>query len=611
MAVTKVVGYPWTLPPTVTKEDELRRFVSLGLLGLSVLLLAVGIVQRTVLAPPSTHTESIIFDQPASLTLLDSSDVNTISRKQFYSVTGGAEGLVYSDPSDTTSTLIEASSTRVVVAYGRTPDVMAWIDGATYQRVSLVPETGALQSTVIVGTDARVPDPAQSDMWESVVVSDQYLETSVILPDDYTLVIATDGQLPAPASFSLTWQIPVDITVPTAFISAGLGVGAIGIAMYLWALFQDRRRRRHRQGRMPRAPRGPRWRPRSVFPAMPRGQRVRKFVVALALVPAVMSGCSSPGATVTPTPVESTEPIEMPYVAVTEKQFERIIASAAKTMAEADETRDENLAATRLAGAALKFRSIAYRLRAASPDLGDFFTIPSGPVRLVLPQQTEAWPRSVFAIVDDADNPDSPSVALTLVQDSPRDNYKITYAVSLEPSVVIPEVASAQLGAAQLAPDTDLLAKSPMAVINEYGDVIINGTDSQFAASFAADTLQEQVGAAAKAARATELGASAKFSWKEDVGSFAPFVLATSDAGALVAMTFVESETVRPKQQGSAISTSGAVKVLSGKSNSVTGVTAQYEYQVLFYVPQIGSAEPVRLLGYSYSLVRAFALPNS
>ena len=611
MAVVQVVGYPWTLPPTVTKEDELRRFVSLVLLGLSVILLAVGIVQRTVLAPPSTHTESIAIDQPASLTLLDASDVNTVSRKQFYSVTGGAEGLTYSDPTDTTSELVEASSTRVVVAYGRTRDVMAWIDGATYQRVSVVADTGALESTVTVGAEARVPDPAASDIWESVVVSDDYLETSVVLPDDYTLVIATDGQLPAPASFSLTWTIPVDVTVPTAFITIGLGIGSIGIGIYVWTLFQERRRRRHRQGRMPRAPRGPRWRPRSVFPTMPRGRRVRRFVVAMALVPAVMSGCSAPGTDATPTPIESTEPAEMPYVAVTEKQFDRIIAAASQTMATADETRDENLAATRLAGAALKFRSIAYRLRAASPDLGDFFTIPSGPVRLVLPQQTEAWPRSVFAIVDDASNPDSPSVALTLVQDSPRDNYKITYAVSLEPSVVIPEVASAQLGAAQLAPDTDLLAKSPMAVINEYGDVMLKGADSEFAASFAADTLQEQVGAAAKAARATELGASAKFSWKEDVGSFAPFVLATSDAGALVVMTFIESETVKPKQQGAAISTSGAVKVLSGKSNSVTGVTAQYEYQVLFYVPQIGSAEPVRLLGYSYSLVKAFALPTS
>ena len=79
-------------------------------------------------------------------------------------------------------------------------------------------------------------------------------------------------------------------------------------------------------------------------------------------------------------------------------------------------------------------------------------------------------------------------------------------------------------------------------------------------------------------------------------------------ASRLVSMTFIESETVKPKEQGSAITTSGAVKVLSGKANSVNGVTAQYEYQVLFYVPQIGSQDRVRLLGYSYSLIRAFAL---
>jgi hypothetical protein len=70
-------------------------------------------------------------------------------------------------------------------------------------------------------------------------------------------------------------------------------------------------------------------------------------------------------------------------------------------------------------------------------------------------------------------------------------------------------------------------------------------------------------------------------------------------------LTINEAETVKPARGSSAISTEGAVKILSGRPSSLRGIVANYQYQLLFYVPAIGSSEKLRLLGYSYALVSA------
>jgi len=62
---------------------------------------------------------------------------------------------------------------------------------------------------------------------------------------------------------------------------------------------------------------------------------------------------------------------------------------------------------------------------------------------------------------------------------------------------------------------------------------------------------------------------------------------------------------VRPAIAGAAITATGAVKVLAEVTSSMTGIEANYQYQLLFYVPALGSAEKIRLLGYSYALTSA------
>jgi hypothetical protein len=275
------------------------------------------------------------------------------------------------------------------------------------------------------------------------------------------------------------------------------------------------------------------------------------------------------------------------------------------TLSTADEQRAGNIAATRLDGAALRFRSAQYKVRAQSKNLGDPFVIPAGNVSLLLPQKTNSWPRSVFAVIDDAGNATAPSVAVVMTQASPRENYKVNYTIALEPGAKIPSVPSPEAGAAVLYGETELLSVTPAQAVERYGDLLIAGKKSEFVNDFDSDSLQTQIGAESKANRAKELGRTAKFSWQDSITHDLPLVFATAEAGALVAVTLQENEIVKPAIPGAAITATGAVKILAGVTSSMRGIEANYQYQLLFYVPALGSAEKIRLLGYSYALTSA------
>jgi hypothetical protein len=227
---------------------------------------------------------------------------------------------------------------------------------------------------------------------------------------------------------------------------------------------------------------------------------------------------------------------------------------------------------------------------------------PSGEVTLILPQQQHDWPRAVFAAVKDADGND---FGLMFLQAAPREQYKVSYLVRLTQS--IPEVAPTDLGASRYRTDTKLLAYPPAQLAPEYGDVLINGETSEFAASFdtSDDFLQKSIGAEYKASRRAELP-NAIVDFTSAAGSGDPIALAANDTGAIVVVELRETETVKPAETGAAISPKGAVKALSQLQTTTKGVAAEYGIQVLFYVPPATATDPtVRVLGFAQGLVAA------
>ncbi|MEO5919905.1 MAG: hypothetical protein ABIQ01_02065 [Pseudolysinimonas sp.] len=625
----------------------MRFVIAIVLFVAAFFAIGLGIAQRTVLAGPDTFSTQTTTGS-APITIVEGAALNALPGTQTVTVEG--EGDIF-------------------LAYGRTGDVLAWVGDLPYNLVTF--EQGATEfSTETVGSPAAadptpgatptptptptettgdevevegftgdVPDPRAADLWVQEFSGTDQLIRRINAPQDISLIIMSDGLSPAPADISVSW--PLDNSAP---LSGPLIIGGIlgflaGLAAFLWALVHARRRRgpRRKQPRLPKSPqpkrlkRAPQRSAITAGPTVPlppgapagapdatrRGRR-RSVAVAGGILTAtlLLTGCTTGagvlGSGLAPTPTSSSTDIaaenSLKPPAVTKQQLGRIVDKIADTIIAADEAKDPTVAATRLAGPALALRAANYAITKADPALATVPAFPTGEVRVVLPQQNIAWPRSVFAIVQPTDATLAP-VAVMLVQDSPRENYKVHYLITLEPGFVLPPVAPAQIGSVALDADNGLGLLQPSQLAQAYGDVLILGEEATNYALFEVDgdTLRVDIGFDAKAARKASIPASAKIEFTNGPNAEAPISFPTNDGGQLVAVSLDDTETITPTEAGAAINSPPAVKALSGSALSTKGITATYGVQLLFYVPALanGSDAKIQLLGFSQGLVSA------
>ena len=617
----------------------MRFVIAILLFAVALVTAGLGIAQRTVLLGPDHLTAAVDVTGGAAYTVIDGETLNAHPGAQLVSATASADAPVF-------------------IAYGRTDDVHAWLGGAPAAELVYDVETNDLTSqplklqdgeTVTPPAPSETPAPAPtdaapeegasaedaadasaddtadtadpasspvgSDLWIQEFTGAGTLVRKINVPRDVSVLIASDGTAAAPAALSITW--PLDNSVPWSgpLIVAGIAALLLGLIVLIWALVHARRRHgpRRRTPKMPKAPKPAQLKPAPRRAAITGGTEKRGRRRAFVALPVLLAGAlalsactatdvapdaSTPSAS--PSGDASTVPEIDPPV-VTKQQFTRIVARTVEVVQEADEARDPTLAAERLSGAALALRTANYAARGADSTVEALPVFPSGEVALVLPQQQHDWPRAVFAAVKDADGND---YGLMFVQNSPREQYKVDYLVRLTQS--IPEVAPVDLGASRYRTDTKLLAFPPAELAAEYGDVLINGESSEFAAAFAPDdVLQQSVGAAYKAQRRAELP-NAIVDYTSEAGAGEPIGLAANDTGAIVAVELRETEIVKPAETGAAISPKGAVKALSQLQTTTKGVAAEYGLQLLFYVPPATATDPtVRVLGFAQGLVGA------
>jgi hypothetical protein len=567
-------------------------------------MISYGIAQRTVLATPDHVAATTELSTSAPVTVLDGKVLNANQGRQ--------------------KVLISGSST-VFAAYGRTSDVLAWIGDATYNRVRLDKKTSTLTNEVVEGTEASVPDPHGSDLWLAEFTREKELTFVVNVPADVSVIILSDGTRPAPGQVSITW--PVDNRTPWSgpLIVGGVLLLLAGLGLYLWALSHLRKARgpRRRPPKMPKPPKRITYKPQKQKTLPPqRGRRaagrVGSVVAVLLAGSLVLSGCTAeswpeflggspdtePSASPSPTepPVATDKP---PVVSVS--QLESIVSKVALVAQQADADRDADLIKERFDGPALELREANYAIRKVDKNYAALPAIPSGPVKVTLPQQNDKWPRTVFTVVHDpADTAVAPT-ALMLVQQSPRENYKVVYAVQLEADAVLPEMAAAEVGTLRLQPDVKIFALQPDELALAYGDVLLNGESSPYFKSFdtSGDSLVASIGYDAKVKRKKSIPkiASMKFGNLVGVGDVIPMV--TNDSGAIVAVYLNETEEVRPVEPGAIINAEGAVKSLSRVSSTTKGTIATYGDQLLFYVPPATSGQKIVLLGWASALIAA------
>ncbi|AZZ48914.1 hypothetical protein C5C31_11825 [Rathayibacter rathayi] len=581
-------------------------------------MIVLGIGQRTVWAPPESITAQTALDSSAPYAVIDGSTLGANPGRQTITVEGSGD---------------------LVVAYAPTSDVLGWVgrssyDAVGYERVgdtlTAAQETGrrVRLSSDVETADAAVVDPRGSDLWLEQFEGNGSVTLALDVPEDVSILVATDGTAPAADSVRVTW--PVDTATPLAgpLLLGGAVFLLLGLILYIWAFVHLRRqhgpRRKGPQGRIPRGARRPR--PRAGIQASVATPTRRRAALVLPMVlgtTVLLSGCSSdywpdlaagpsevPIATATPT--AGAEPVAAePTPVVTTQQAEAIVAAVAGVASRADEARDASILAERFQGEALTERTTNYEVTAKGGTIAPPQSIPASPVSLVLPQDTETWPRLVTAVVQNSADSTQAPIALMLSQASPRVDYKVNYAISLEANARIPDVAPVTVGTSIVAPDSRLMKLAPQTVGSAYADVLANGDASQYAGLFVADgdTLRGQVGIDKKNADRQALPDTASIEFSNAAGTSPTIALATNNSGALVAASIAESSTVRPTAEGSTVSTSGASQTLLGTDKSTTGIKTTYGYQLLFYVPSVGSEEKIVMLGWSQGLVSVVQLP--
>lgn len=569
----------------------------------SILSLATGIALRTVWAGPDAITKTIEVDHTAPAILIDGATLTAYP---------GRQTITAIDPSGD-------PESGVVLVYGRSVDVIAWVSPARFTAIRHNVETGELYAVPRLGAESIVPDPLGSDLWLEQFRENDAVRTSLTADSTITVAVFADGERAAPGSIQISW--PLDNVSPLAgvLVALGLILMAVGFVLLAVAIATIRRGRRpRRRATLPprrKAPRSGPYGSRRQATGSARSRRMTRTIATIPLFGAlVLASCQAPPNEVTgdqapEEPAASDQPsTPPPYPAVTSAQFERIMARVANQVSLADQTLDSDLLEFRLVDPVLSHRSSQYELRSWDSEVGQLVGIPAEPIRLLVPQATREWPRTVVAVLQEGPELNAPNLAVALRQETPRDNYVLSYATLLAPDVVLPPVYPTEVGAPRLARDSKLVALSPEQTVSLYGDVLRRGPESRGWEDFdvLTDDLYSLVGPDGRSLRTESLGSDLELTTMIVPTDYPIVAMATADNGALVFGTLQETEEVAPLEDGATINATPSVRALTGSPSSTEGFVARYEMQIVWYVPPVGSSERARVVGYGYLLVDAY-----
>ncbi|WP_298036602.1 glycosyl transferase [uncultured Microbacterium sp.] len=601
---------------------------------LATLLIGAGIAQRTIFMGPETQELSLVVEEPQPYLLVDGAVLREQPGQQTLFVRGEGE---------------------LFVAYGRTADLEAWLSDAAYNSATidedgLVVVNGIepeLDDTAEDGEEADAAEPAEeavvgrspvgSDLWLHSFNETDQLITDMQLPEGMSLLIARDGTAPAPEDVVVSW--PLDTTTPWAgpLVAVGCAVMLAGLVMYVLGIRHQRRGRGPRRkgpGPLPATEpidltidplpgRDALERPADGQPGRGQwtAQRRRRVlsVPVLGLAAVMIAGCSSDSwpdftsSSPSPSPTQTViAPENQRPPAVTDAQASRILQNVSTTLEEADAARDLELAKTRLAGAALAARTTDYTLRGSLSDRALPAVIPTDVIEVLLPQATESWPRTVLVLSKSKSDDTVPPVILTMTQADPWANYKVTNIAEMQASAEVPQVAPAWIGTSLITENAAaFLQLAPADLAAAFSDVVDAGEKSEYYDLFdpvsiaLVDSLIQSRAAVKQALADKDAADTTSLAFDIAPSAQDPVALATLESGAIVAVSFVDSEKITPTS-GDAVIKFGEnpeAKALTGVEESAKGVTTTYGLQMFFAVPAQGSTEQIKLLAVHQDLL--------
>ncbi|WP_186764214.1 hypothetical protein [Arthrobacter yangruifuii] len=575
----------------------MRKKFAVPLIVLGVLLMLVGIGQRTFWAPP--ETESVSVDPRSSE---ESAAVTVLEPELLADYPDGVDITVRSEQPFT-------------LAVGRANDVQAWVGDASATRVG--PGEDGLSLTV--GTDRTgitAPNPAGSDLWVVEKSGEGELSYAWEAPaeGDWRILLAADGTAAAPTDITLSWESDATSPFAVPLIVAGALLAVLGLALAFLRSGSDGPRRGGNRSTEPGTePSGPQPKdtqskdtaPKDTAPsvsgttsafAAASGRRRPAFLAAAAA--AVLVAGSAPAAAV----AEDSAPRSRPVIV--DSQLTRILDSVAGTVQAGDAAKDASLLAPRVGGAAYAMREANYAVAAKSADHSAPVPVAAETLRTQSIGTAAGWPRTVVAVTQGKDNP--VPQALLLVQDSARDNYKLVSAVQMLPASTFPQPPAADAGADQIRTESDNgLAMSPQFAVEALADSLTVPDGSQ-KDTFAANRFSEDVVKFQQQVQTDSKNEFASNKFRHAADPLATYALRTDDGGALVFGYLYNSFSSTPKEAGDTVNLEGTVyEALTGKPSTDKGIDVLHGEAVMLYVPAAGGTSQALVVGASQELLSA------
>lgn len=532
---------------------------------IGLLVLGLGIAQRTVWQPPASISAEVAV---ASAAAGQNAPLAIIEPKALANRPGPVTVKIQSDG-------------PIVLTEGRSDDVDAWVGQTPHLKIDGASDDFSSLNASFVGGNGATASPAGSDLWTDEKSGNQTLSYDFTAPGsgDWSLLVASDGKAVAASSISLT--VPNDTSTPWSVPL--IVVGALLILLSALYLIFGRGSKAGRAGR--------------------RAAGAAALILIAGLVasgqlqapPAVAADNTSPSGTPSASnssgsgsPAEPTETAPAAPVLV-DSQFTRILDSVVKTVGNGDAAKDANLLPPRVADAALRERTGNYKIRSVVPDYKANEPIADKLLTRIIPTN-RSWPRTVVAVTQGTGN-QVPQL-LNLVQESPRDYYKLTATTRLLPGKTFPEVNPS--GASVVALDSKADGqKTPTEAMAALADVLTTPTggskDSFTASSYVDDVAKFQTDAVNSSPDAT-------ITFKHDPVAKSLFAFKTSNGDTLVFGTLSFTQDATPKTEGAKLSISDDAAAFTGGKDTLKGYTLTFDEQAVILIPAGSNPAQMTLL---------------
>ena len=558
---------------------RLKTAAALVLLGLLTLLAGIG--QRTIWAPSETFTASVPADAAAApLTVID---------QKLRTLHGG------------TVKISVQGDGNFMLATGRPDDVDAWVGKTAHNTINGVSEDGKSLQVEHADGDATAPNPAGSDLWVSTENAGGQLDYTWTPPadGDWSLLLAADGTKPAPASVSMTF--PNDTSTPWAVplmvIGGLLVVGGIVLALVSARTKDGEGGEGGGSGYARRA------RARSQAQSANKATMVAAGVAAV-----VLAGSATAAQAASPSPQPSGSASSSAAKDATgspvllEAQFRRILEQVSSATDAGDAAKDAAKLADRVAGPELEIRTQNYKIRSQVGSYEPRMPVRSTKLLTTVITSSRDWPRQVLAVTQ-GDGNVVPQI-LTLVQQSPRENYKLMETTPLQPGTTFPTIGRGGTQTLAASDKSGLLYSGEEAMSgladrltsadSPFKDKLVEGSSSPYIA----DTLSYQ-------AEVVKAGENGNFSFTHKVVPENTVVFRTSDGGALVLGRINFGFEGTPKAAGDKLSIGDDAAALAGGKETSTGMVLSFAESMAVYVPPAGSTDPMKLVAATRGLVGA------